>query len=69
MSKFVRRYLVRFLKRDRYMRAEALKRGMIYDSLDGLFYAMKKMDKTMNDHIEMFEYSNKEDYLENGRSI
>nr|DAT35249.1 MAG TPA: hypothetical protein [Caudoviricetes sp.] len=36
MSKFVRRYLVRFLRYNRCMRLEALKINMIYDSLDRL---------------------------------
>lgn len=38
MSKFVRGYLVRFLRYDRYMRLEALKRNLICDSLVELFY-------------------------------
>lgn len=33
MSKFVRRYLVRFLRYNRCMRLEALKKKLIYDEL------------------------------------
>lgn len=48
MSKFVRRYLVRFLRYDRYMRLEASKKNLIYDSLDGLFYNIPRgQEKSM----------------------
>lgn len=53
MSKFVRRYLVRYLRHDHLMRLEAFKRGLIYDSLEGLFYNV----------------SDDQPYLENGKTI